>query len=155
MICAMGLVLAIGGFVSFRHLVRGIDSPAGAEKLLAQMTVLKQYDINVVVLNFVDMLSHARTENRMVKELANNEAAYRSITQSWMRHSAIGDLFRALAQSDSRIILTTDHGSIRTQNPVRVVGDRNVNTNLRYKLGKTLSYNPKEVCLKLLYTSFS
>ena len=81
----------------------------------------------------------------MVKELANNEAAYRSITQSWMRHSAIGDLFRALAQSDSRIILTTDHGSIRTQNPVRVVGDRNVNTNLRYKLGKTLSYNPKEV----------
>jgi len=62
-----------------------------------------------------------------------------------MRHSAVGDLFRALAQSDSRIILTTDHGSIRTQNPVRVVGDRNVNTNLRYKLGKTLSYNPKEV----------
>lgn len=122
-----------------------VNDSAGAEKLLAQMSVLKQYDINVVVLNFVDMLSHARTENRMVKELANNEAAYRSITQSWMRHSAIGDLFRALAQSDSRIILTTDHGSIRTQNPVRVVGDRNVNTNLRYKLGKTLSYNPKEV----------
>jgi len=122
-----------------------VNDSVGAEKLLAQLPSFKQYDLNVIVLNFVDMLSHARTENRMVKELANNEAAYRSITQSWMRHSAVGDLFRALAQSDSRIILTTDHGSIRTQNPVRVVGDRNVNTNLRYKLGKTLSYNPKEV----------
>ena len=122
-----------------------VNDSVGAEKLLAQLPTYRQHDLNVIVLNFVDMLSHARTEIRMVKELANNEAAYRSITQSWMRHSAVGELFRALAQSDRRIILTTDHGSIRTQNPVKVIGDRNVNTNLRYKLGKTLTYNPKEV----------
>ena len=91
------------------------------------------------------MLSHARTESRMVRELASNEAAYRSITLSWFRHSAVADLFRALAQSDYRIILTTDHGSIRCQNPVRVKGDKNTNTNLRYKLGKNLDYNPREV----------
>ena len=98
-----------------------------------------------MVLNFIDMLSHARTESRMVRELANNEAAYRSITQSWFRHSAVKELFRALASSDYRIVLTTDHGSIRCNTPIKVVGDKNTNTNLRYKLGKSLSYNPKEV----------
>lgn len=122
-----------------------INDSQGAEKLLQQLSTLQQYDLNVIVLNFVDMLSHARTESRMVRELANNEAAYRSITQSWFRHSTIAELFRALSQTGQRIILTTDHGSIRTTNPIKVVGDKNVNTNLRYKLGKNLSYNPKEV----------
>ncbi len=101
--------------------------------------------MNVVVLNFIDMLSHARTESKMVRELASNEAAYRSITLSWFRHSAVKDLFKALATSDYKIIITTDHGSIRVKNPIKVVGDKNTNTNLRYKLGKNLSYNSKEV----------
>ena len=99
----------------------------------------------MVVLNFIDLLSHARTESRMVRELARNEAAYRSLTLSWFRHSAVGELFRALAASDYRVVLTTDHGSIRCYNPIKVVGDRNTNTNLRYKLGKNLSYNQREV----------
>ncbi len=122
-----------------------VNDSAGADKLLRQLPQLRGNDLNVVVLNFIDMLSHARTESRMVRELANNEAAYRSITQSWFRHSAVKDLFRALSQMDCKIVLTTDHGSIRCGNPIKVVGDRNTNTNLRYKLGKTLSYNPKEV----------
>ena len=122
-----------------------INDSQAAEKLVQQLPSLAKYDLNVVVLNFIDMLSHARTESRMVRELASNEAAYRSITLSWFRHSAAGDLFRALATSDYRIILTTDHGRIRCYNPVRVQGDRNTNTNLRYKLGKSLSYNPREV----------
>ena len=109
------------------------------------MPNLLKYDLNVVVLNFIDMLSHARTESRMVRELASNEAAYRSITLSWFRHSAVADLFKVLAQSDYKIVLTTDHGSIRCNNPIKVVGDRNTNTNLRYKLGKNLTYNQKEV----------
>ena len=120
------------------------DSPA-AEKLVQHLPQLYGNDLNVCVLNFIDMLSHARTESRMVRELASNEAAYRSITLSWFRHSAVADLFRALAQSDYRILLTTDHGSIRCQTPVRVKGDKNTNTNLRYKLGKNLDYNPREV----------
>ena len=122
-----------------------VNDSQAAEKLLQQFPTLQGYDLNVVVLNFIDMLSHARTESRMVRELANNEAAYRSITLSWFRHSAVKDLFRALAASDYTILLTTDHGSIRCGNPIKVVGDRNTNTNLRYKLGKNLSYNPKEV----------
>ena len=122
-----------------------VNDSQAAEKLLRDFPNLKHNDLNVLVLNFVDMLSHARTESRMVRELANNEAAYRSITQSWFRYSAIKDLFRVLAQSDYHIILTTDHGSIRATNAIKVVGDKNTNTNLRYKLGKNLSYNPKEV----------
>ena len=122
-----------------------VNDSAAAERLVQQLPQLTRYDLNVCVLNFIDMLSHARTESRMVRELASNEAAYRSITLSWFRHSAVGDLFRALAASDYRIILTTDHGSIRCQTPIRVKGDKNTNTNLRYKLGKNLDYNPKEV----------
>ena len=122
-----------------------VNDSAGADRLLGQLSQLKKYDLNVCVLNFIDMLSHARTESRMVRELANSEAAYRSITLSWFRHSAVADLFRALAQTDYHIVITTDHGSIRCQTPTRVKGDRNTNTNLRYKLGKNLDYNPKEV----------
>lgn len=122
-----------------------INDSNAAEKLVHELPNLKRFDLNVVVLNFIDMLSHARTESRMVRELANNEAAYRSITQSWFRHSAVKELFRALASGDYRIVLTTDHGSIRCNNPIKVIGDKNTNTNLRYKLGKNLSYNPKEV----------
>ncbi len=122
-----------------------INDSQAAEKLVQQLPSLSSYDLNVVVLNFIDMLSHARTESRMVRELANNEAAYRSITLSWFRHSAVKDLFRALAALDYTVVLTTDHGSIRCNTPVKVVGDKNTNTNLRYKLGKNLSYNPKEV----------
>ena len=122
-----------------------VNDSAAAERLVQKLPQMEKYDVNVCVLNFIDMLSHARTESRMVRELASNEAAYRSITLSWFRHSAVADLFRALAASDYHIILTTDHGSIRCQSPVRVKGDKNTNTNLRYKLGKNLNYNPKEV----------
>lgn len=122
-----------------------INDSAACERLVHDFARLEKYDLTVVVLNFIDMLSHARTESRMVRELANNEAAYRSITLSWFRHSPVMELFRLLAASPYRIILTTDHGSIRCGNPIKVVGDKNTNTNLRYKLGKNLKYNPKEV----------
>ena len=122
-----------------------INTSAEAERLLQQLRPLERNDLNVVVFNFIDMLSHARTESKMVRELANNESAYRSITLSWFRHSVIADLFRQLAQSDYRVIVTTDHGSIRASNPVKIVGDRNTNTNLRYKLGKNLAYDSKDL----------
>lgn len=91
------------------------------------------------------MLSHARTESKMVRELANNESAYRSITKSWFRHSMMTELMKLLSQSDYKVVLTTDHGSIRASKPIKIIGDRNTNTNLRYKLGKNLSYSAKEV----------
>ena len=122
-----------------------INDSQGADRFLQQFNNLQQYDFNVLVVNFIDMLSHARTESKMVRELANNESAYRSITLSWFRHSVLSEVFRILAQSDYKIVITTDHGSIRANNPVKIIGDRNTNTNLRYKLGKNLNYNPKEV----------
>ena len=122
-----------------------INNSAEADRLMQQFNSLSRYDLNVVVFNFIDMLSHARTESRMVRELANNESAYRSITLSWFRHSVIADFFRRVAQTDYKVIVTTDHGSIRCTRPVKIVGDRNTNTNLRYKLGKNLGYDSKEL----------
>ena len=97
------------------------------------------------MLNFVDMLSHARTESKMIRELALNNAAYRSLTESWFRHSSAMELFRRIAESGYKAILTTDHGTVQVSNPIKVVGTRDTNTNLRYKIGRNLSYNPKQV----------
>ena len=122
-----------------------INSSADAERFMQQWRNLEKHQLNVVVFNFIDMLSHARTESKMVRELANNESAYRSITQSWFRHSVISDFFKQLAQTDYKVIVTTDHGSIRCTQPVKIIGDRNTNTNLRYKLGKNLAYDDKSL----------
>lgn len=122
-----------------------INDSAGAERLIERLGELTKNDINVIVVNFIDMLSHARTESKMVRELANNESAYRSITLSWFRHSVVGELLKALTQTDCTVILTTDHGSIRASKPIKIIGDRNTNTNLRYKLGKNLNCQSKEV----------
>ena len=103
------------------------------------------YDLNVIVYNFVDMLSHARTEMEIIRELADDEPAYRSLMLSWFEHSSLFDIIKYLAEKKVPLSITTDHGSIRVQNPVKVVGDRNTNTNLRYKIGRNLNYNPKEV----------
>ena len=81
----------------------------------------------------------------MIRELAYSDAAYRSLTESWFKHSAISDLLKQIAGSGHRVVLTTDHGTVRVNNPIKVIGDRATNTNLRYKLGKNLSYNPKQV----------
>ncbi len=122
-----------------------INDSLGTDKFLSLFNNLRKNDLNVLVVNFIDMLSHARTEMKMVRELASNESAYRSITLSWFRHSVLAELFRMLSQTDYKVIVTTDHGSIRATKPIKIIGDRNTNTNLRYKLGKNLSYNAKEV----------
>ena len=115
------------------------------DKLMNQLAALMQNQLSVIVLNFVDMLSHARTENKMIRELAQSEAAYRSLTRSWFQHSGTLELFKRLAEKGCKVVITTDHGTIRVDSPQKVIGDRNTNTNLRYKVGKNLNYNPKEV----------
>ncbi|MDY6106008.1 MAG: bifunctional response regulator/alkaline phosphatase family protein [Candidatus Limisoma sp.] len=115
------------------------------DKLLQNFRNFEHYDLNVIVFNFIDMLSHARTESKMIRELASTDAAYRSLTESWFRHSSASELLRRIAESGYRVVLTTDHGTIRSDNPIKVVGDKNTNTNLRYKLGKNLTYNEKQV----------
>lgn len=102
-------------------------------------------DLSVIVYNFIDMLSHARTEMEVLKELAGDEKAYRSLTRSWFENSPLWATLRKLAERDVRLIVTTDHGTIRVNTPSRVVGDRDTSTNLRYKLGRNLNYDEKDV----------
>ena len=120
------------------------DSQYG-ERLLNSLHNLMNNQLNIIVLNFVDMLSHARTESKMIRELAQSEAAYRSLTRSWFQHSTTYDLFKNLSRKGYKVIVTTDHGTIRVDTPVKMVGDKNTNTNLRYKVGKNMSYDSKHI----------
>ncbi len=122
-----------------------INDNAAGEKLLREFQRLESDNLSVIIFNFIDMLSHARTESRMIRELAATDAAYRSLSESWFRHSAAFEIFRRIAEKGWKVVLTTDHGTIRVEHPVKVVGDKNTNTNLRYKLGKNLAYNSKQV----------
>jgi len=102
-------------------------------------------DINILVYNFVDILSHARTEIGVIRDLANDEPAYRSLTRSWFVHSSLFELLKTLASHPVKVIFSTDHGTIRVQNPVKIIGDRKTSSNLRYKMGRNLDYDPKKV----------
>jgi len=126
------------GYEKISHLKTG-------EKVVENLSDLLNNQVNLLVYNYIDMLSHARTDIEMIRELANDEAAYRSLTVSWFKHSPLFALIKELKEQDVKLIITTDHGTVRVQNPVKVVGDKNTSTNLRYKNGRNLNYNPKEV----------
>ncbi|MFN5318616.1 MAG: response regulator [Bacteroidia bacterium] len=115
------------------------------KKLAEQIPNLMSNKFNTIVYNFVDMLSHARTEMEVIRELADDEKAYRSITLSWLEHSPLLDILKQISERKARLIITTDHGTIRVTEPSRIVGDKNTNTNLRYKQGKNLNYERKDV----------
>lgn len=116
-----------------------------AKNLLNQVPNLFQNKLNVLVYNFVDNFSHARTDIHVVRELAEDEAAYRNVMATWFKHSPLRETLQKISEKPCHVVITTDHGSIRVKDPVKIVGDKNVNTNLRYKQGKSLTYNPKEV----------
>ncbi|HYV54626.1 MAG TPA: PglZ domain-containing protein, partial [Chitinophagaceae bacterium] len=121
-----------------------LNNQAGLD-LVNNIHNLLNNDINVIVYNFVDMLSHARTEMEVLKELAGDEMSYRSITASWFEHSPLHQALKKIADKNIKIVLATDHGSIRVKTPYKVVGDKQTTTNLRYKHGRNLAYEPKEV----------
>ena len=112
-------------------------------KLADSLDNLMGNPLNVIVYNFVDMLSHARTEMEVIRELAEDDAAYRSLTKSWFEHSPLFDIIKGIAERGGRMVITTDHGTIRVNEPSKVVGDRNTNSNLRYKHGRNLTYENK------------
>ncbi len=114
-------------------------------KVVSKVPNMALNDINVIVYNFVDMLSHARTDMKVIKELADDDAAYRSLTLSWFEHSPLLDIMKQIAKQDANIVITTDHGTINVNKPTKVIGDRSVNSNLRYKQGKNLQYNEPDV----------
>ncbi len=115
------------------------------QQLVSNIHNLLQNDLNIIVYNFVDMLSHARTEMEVLKELASDEASYRSITKSWFEHSPLHQALKKIADKNLKIVLATDHGSVRVNTPHKVVGDKQTTTNLRYKHGRNLNYEPKDV----------
>lgn len=129
-----------------------------ARKVVNKITNLKNNALNVIVYNFVDMLSHARTDMKVIKELADDDSAYRSLTVSWFKHSPLIEILQKISKLGSRLIITTDHGTINVNKPSKVIGDKKVNPNLRYKQGKNLNYiksdvfemkNPKDFCLPM------
>ncbi len=128
-----------------KHSYNKITNHAAGKKLSENFNNLLGNKLNVIVYNFVDMLSHARTEMEVIRELADDEAAYRSITVSWFEHSPLHDIIRQIAEKKAKLIITTDHGTIKVTEPSKVVGDKNVNTNLRYKQGKSLDYVKRDV----------
>ncbi|MGB2088502.1 MAG: PglZ domain-containing protein, partial [Psychroflexus salarius] len=105
----------------------------------------KSNDLCVVVYNFVDMLSHSKTELEVIKELASNDKSYRSLTQSWFKNSPLLQIIQQAKSMGFKLIITTDHGTINVKNPSKVIGDKNTSLNLRYKTGKSLTYNSKDV----------
>ncbi|MBE50125.1 MAG: two-component system response regulator [Flavobacteriales bacterium] len=114
-------------------------------KLIGKINNMNSNDINVIVYNFVDMLSHARTDMKVIKELADDDAAYRSLTLSWFEHSPLIEILKQISKNKASVIITTDHGTINVNKPSKIVGDRGVNSNLRYKQGKNLRYKENDV----------
>ena len=128
-----------------KHSYTKITQIAKAKEFEEKALDLLNNDLSVVVYNFIDMLSHARTEMEVLKELAGDESAYRSLTRSWFLHSPIWGALKKIADRPVRLIITTDHGTIRVNSPSKVVGDRETTTNLRYKLGRNLTYEKRDV----------
>ncbi len=128
-----------------KHSYNKVVNLSYGKKMLEYMPNLMNNKLNVIVYNFVDMLSHARTDMEVIRELAEDESAYRSLTLSWFEHSTLFDIMKFLSEKKVRIVITTDHGSIRVNNTSKVIGDKNTNTNLRYKIGKSLQYSKKDV----------
>lgn len=122
-----------------------ITNYTAGKTLTDNITNMMLNKLNVIVYNFVDMLSHSRTEMEVIRELADDESAYRSLTLSWFEHSPLLEALKKIAQKKVKLVITTDHGTIRVKEPVKIIGDRNTNTNLRYKQGKNLNYDKKEV----------
>ena len=131
--------------VKYKFAYEKIMNNKTGKKLVDTLSQYTGNELNVFVYNFIDMLSHARTDMDMIRELAADEPAYRSLTYSWFEHSPLLELFKELSERKIKVVITTDHGTIRVQNPIKVIGDRNTTTNLRYKQGKNLNYNQKEV----------
>jgi hypothetical protein len=133
------------GHGNLRYSYTKIVTNDAAQGLVNNIHNLLNNDLNIIVYNFVDMLSHARTEMEVLKELVSDERSYRSITKSWFEHSPLFEALKKIADKKIRIVLATDHGSIRVQTAAKVIGDRATTTNIRYKHGRNLNYEAKDV----------
>ena len=130
---------------SYRMTFDKLIRPEAGRKLIDNISKVYDADFSVIVYNFLDILSHARTETEIIRELTEDEAAFRSLTRSWFEHSDLFTILKMLSERGHTVIITSDHGTIRVDNPVKIIGDRETSTNLRYKTGRNLNYNAKEM----------
>jgi len=131
--------------LDIKHEYYKITNLKSGKELADNYNATKQNDLTVVVYNFVDMLSHAKTEMEVIKELAGDDKAYRSLTESWFKNSPLLEIIHKAQKLGQKLIITTDHGTINCKNPSKVIGDKNASSNLRYKTGRSLTYNEKDV----------
>ena len=131
--------------INIKHSYSKVLNADFARRIYENLPNTLQTPLNVLIYNFVDMFSHAHTDVDIVRELANDEASYRSVTLSWFEHSPLLDVLKYLASKKAKVFISTDHGSIRIQNPVKILGDRDTSTNLRYKVGKNLNFSSKDI----------
>lgn len=122
-----------------------VSNHQGGKKLADSFSNTRNFDLNVVVYNFVDILSHSKTEMEVIKELADDDRGYRSLTESWFKNSPLFDLLRQVSETDDRVMITTDHGTINVDEPSKLIGERDLSTNLRYKAGRNMGYEKKDV----------
>ena len=131
--------------INIKHEYYKITNLRKGKELADNYNASKQNDLTVVVYNFVDMLSHAKTEMEVIKELSGDDKAYRSLTVSWFKNSPLYDIIQKAQKLGQKLIITTDHGTINCKTPSKVIGDKNISSNLRYKTGRSLTYEEKEV----------
>ncbi len=131
--------------INIKHEYFKITNLNSGKKLANNFKSCASNDLTTIVYNFVDMLSHAKTDMEVIKELASDDKAYRSLTQSWFKNSPLLDIIMQAQNLGMKLIITTDHGTINVKNPSKVIGDKNTSLNLRYKTGKSLTYNNKDV----------
>ncbi|MET2984978.1 T9SS response regulator signal transducer PorX [Aureibaculum conchae] len=131
--------------LDIKHEYFKITSLPKGRDLAANFKSVKDNDLTVIVYNFVDMLSHSRTEMEMIKELASDDKAYRSLTLSWFKNSPLLEMIQKAQEYGLKLIITTDHGTINTKKPSKIIGEKSISANLRYKTGRSLTYEDKEV----------
>ena len=133
--------------VKIKHAYNKVNKPLEARKFLDALNADPADGLQVLVYNFVDMISHAKTEMDVIKELANSDKAYRSLTKSWFQNSLLLDIIKSAQQKGYQLIITTDHGTINVEQPAKIIGDRESSTNIRYKTGRRLKTDDKHVMM--------
>ncbi len=131
--------------LNIKHDYFKITNLQKGKQLAENFQKIKDNDLTVIVINFVDMLSHSKTEMDVIKELASDDKAYRSLTLSWFKNSPLLEMVKKAQNMGLQLVITTDHGTINTQNPTKIIGPREISSNLRYKTGRSLSYEEKDV----------
>ena len=115
-----------------------------AQAVKKDIASLYSLPLVALVFNFIDILSHGRSESELLREIAPDEAAFRALTTAWFKHSALFDILKTLSRQDATVVLTTDHGAVLGRRSTIAYGNRDTSTNLRFKIGTNLGCKEKD-----------